>query len=120
MVPEPVYKQIGALIKTRRKNLNITQEKLAGLIGLSRGSLANIETGRQQFLVHQLYALASTLQMEPKDLLPPVAVPPRQTMKDLPLPKDLNSLQKSQVAMVFALKPQQKETTDVPKEHKPR
>src|SRR6266852_9416336 len=72
MIPHQVYKQIGAIIKARRKTLNnMKQEKLAGLLGISRGSLANIETGRQGILVHQLYKFSAALQLKtPIDLLP--------------------------------------------------
>lgn len=36
----------------------LTQQQLADKIGLSRGSVANIETGRQQMLLHQLRDIA--------------------------------------------------------------
>jgi transcriptional regulator with XRE-family HTH domain len=65
-----VYPEIGGLIRQRRKQLKLTQEKLAPLAGLSRTSLANIEGGKQKVLVHQLFAFASALGVEPADLLP--------------------------------------------------
>lgn len=70
MNPDWIYSEIGGLIRQRRKQLKLTQEKLAPLVDLSRTSLANIEAGRQKVLVHQLYAFASALGMEPADLLP--------------------------------------------------
>jgi transcriptional regulator with XRE-family HTH domain len=69
MNPDPMYKQIGAVIKARRKTLGLKQEVLAGRLGISRGSLANIETGRQGILVHQLYKYAAKLDLSPFDLL---------------------------------------------------
>ena len=42
----------------------MTQEQLAKRVGISRASLANIEAGRQQVLVHHLFALASALDLE--------------------------------------------------------
>ncbi|UVK50158.1 helix-turn-helix transcriptional regulator (plasmid) [Mesorhizobium sp. AR02] len=65
-----VYPEIGGLIRQRRKQLKLTQEQLAPQVGLSRTSLANIEGGKQKVLVHQLFAFASALGIEPADLLP--------------------------------------------------
>lgn len=48
----------------------MTQERLAVLIGMSRASLANIETGRQTVLIHHLYRIAEQLQLDITDLLP--------------------------------------------------
>jgi transcriptional regulator with XRE-family HTH domain len=100
--PNPIYKSIGELIKTRRKTLQMKQEHLASTLGISRGSLANIETGRQGILVHQLYRFAAALQLAPFDLLPP---PANQSLgserTDLPVPSDLKSQQKQQVARLF-------------------
>lgn len=46
------------------------QEALAGALGISRGSLANIETGKQGVLVHQIYNFSRALKVKPQDLLP--------------------------------------------------
>jgi transcriptional regulator with XRE-family HTH domain len=98
----PIYKRIGELIKTRRKTLQLKQEHLASTLGISRGSLANIETGRQSILVHQLYKFASALKLEPSDLLPPPEKELSATEETtLPLPSDLKSRQKQQVARLF-------------------
>src|SRR5947207_14790685 len=102
MPADPIYKRIGALIKARRKTLQMKQEHLASTLGISRGSLANIETGRQSILVHQLYKFASALQLAPSDLLPPPAkegLGSKETT--LPLPGNLKSRQKQQVARLF-------------------
>jgi len=78
------------------------QKELAGHIGISRGSLANIETGRQSMLVHQIYKFASFLRMEPVELLPPqLSDHPRLDRTDLPLPTDLKAQHKKQVADFF-------------------
>ena len=73
MKPESIYQHIGAVIRTRRNALKprLTQEALAQRVGISRASLANIETGRQNVLVHQLYALADALSLDPSDFLLP-------------------------------------------------
>ena len=66
----------------------MTQEQLAKRVGISRASLANIEAGRQQVLVHHLFALASALDLEsPVQLLLSPCAPARPdgAESDLPL-----------------------------------
>jgi len=99
---DPIYKHIGAVIKARRKTLQYKQETLAGMLGISRGSLANVETGRQGILVHQLYKFAAALGLTAHDLLPPALTgPSRGERTELPLPNDLKALQKEQIARLF-------------------
>jgi len=82
--------------------LQLKQEHLASTLGIARGSLANIETGRQSILVHQLYKFASALKLEPSDLLPPLAKDLSAAEETtLALPSDLKSQQKQQVARFF-------------------
>ena len=71
MDSDSVYKALGKAVATRRKALDFTQATLAGKVGMSRASIANIESGRQNVLLHQVYALADALEY-PKvaDLLP--------------------------------------------------
>jgi transcriptional regulator with XRE-family HTH domain len=102
MTPDPIYKEIGAVIKSRRKTLGLKQETLAGMLRISRGSLANVETGRQSILVHHLYKFAAALQLPPFDLLPPPSTDHfRAERTDLPLPHDLKAQQKEQIARLF-------------------
>lgn len=105
METKPIYAHIGALIKTRRKHFKLTQETLATQLSISRASLANIETGRQKILVHQLYSLAAVLDLSPADFLPaPSAVTPETVTAsaDLPLPAGLKPQHKEQIARIFA------------------
>lgn len=105
MEPESIYAHIGGLIKTRRKHFKLTQEQLASQLSISRASLANIETGRQKILVHQLFSLAAALDMSPADFLPPAAVVAPQAAveaADLPLPAGLKPQHKEQIARLFA------------------
>ncbi|MBX5167028.1 MULTISPECIES: helix-turn-helix domain-containing protein [unclassified Rhizobium] len=95
MQHEWIYPEIGKLIRRRRKSLGKTQAELSPLLGISRASLANIETGRQKIMVHQIYALAEALNLSPEDLLPRSGSKPE--LEELPLPDDLNDLQKSQI-----------------------
>jgi len=103
MLPDPIYRQIGAAIRARRKTLGLKQETLAGKLGISRGSLANVETGRQNVLVHQLYKFAACLELSPFDLLPqPTIAPVSVDRTELPLPANLREQQKEQIARLFA------------------
>jgi transcriptional regulator with XRE-family HTH domain len=102
MQPEFIYKAIGERVKARRRTLGWTQEQLAPRLGMSRASLANIETGRQTVLVHQLYRFAEALEMSPADLLPmPQGAAVASTATELPLPDDLNPQQRRQIAKLF-------------------
>ena len=102
MVRDPIYKQIGEVMRTRRKTLGYKQEALASELGISRGALANIETGRQSILVHQLYKYAAALQLSPLDLLPPLPVKhPKPEHSELPMPGGLKEQQRIQIARVI-------------------
>ena len=67
---ERIYKQFGMQVRDRREALGLTQLQLSKLIGLTRGSVANIEAGRQSVLLHQFLAIAAALQFAPEQLLP--------------------------------------------------
>ena len=70
MDAQKVYRNLGIRIKGLRGSLGFTQDRLAKQIGISRASLANIERGKQQVLVHHLFALAEALELEsPSDLM---------------------------------------------------
>jgi transcriptional regulator with XRE-family HTH domain len=105
MNPESLYRHIGTLIKERRKKLKppLTQDKLARQIGMSRAALANIETGRQGVLVHQLYAFAAALDLMPDAfLLPPNDVAAKSDVSEFPLPEDLKASQKQQLTRLLS------------------
>ena len=68
--PEDIYKVVGRKIRRRREELKRTQAHVAVVAGISRASVANIEAGRQQVLVHHLYGIASALSCEPSTFLP--------------------------------------------------
>jgi transcriptional regulator with XRE-family HTH domain len=98
-----IYPVIGDRVRQRRKRFKLKQEALAARVGMSRASLANIETGRQNVLIHQLYALAVALDLSPKDLLPD-----KEERREagepagLPLPSGLKPQQKDQISRLFA------------------
>lgn len=60
----------GALIVAARKKAGFTQEQLAEAIPLSRGQLANIETGRSDMPIKTLAKIAAALGCSMKDLVP--------------------------------------------------
>lgn len=56
-----IYIALGAVMRRRRKELGLTQEQLAGALGLVRASVANIETGRQRVLLHTFIEITEQL-----------------------------------------------------------
>lgn len=65
-----IYGTFGAQVRERRTAMGLTQLDLAALINLTRGSVANIEAGRQSVLLHQFMDIANALVMNPAQLLP--------------------------------------------------
>ena len=93
-----LYRGIGALIRDHRKRIKLTQDKLSQQVGISRASLANIEGGRQQILVHQLCNLAAALGVSPEVLIPAKPLHSLEGLADMaPLPPDLTRAQKQQL-----------------------
>ena len=65
-----IYEAFGARVRERRLAMRLTQLELATKIKLTRGSVANIEAGRQSVLLHQFLDIAVALGMKPAQLLP--------------------------------------------------
>lgn len=97
---EPLYRSIGSVIRAKRRQRDWTQEELALKLMISRGTLANIEAGRQRIFLHQLYSIAAALELKPVDLLPPVTVV-TGTPEAFPLPENLNAQQREQLARLI-------------------
>jgi transcriptional regulator with XRE-family HTH domain len=102
MKVEPVYRSIGAIIRSKRRQLEWSQEKLAQHVRISRATLANIETGRQRILAHQLYIFAAALGARPEEFLPslPAGAPATARML-LPIPGGLKPQQREQIAQLI-------------------
>jgi transcriptional regulator with XRE-family HTH domain len=66
---EPVYRLLGAKIERMRSTLGWTQDELARKVNMSRGSIANIEAGKQRILLHDIEVFAQAFQSSPKVLL---------------------------------------------------
>ena len=77
MASDSLYTAFGNAVSTRRKALGLTQAQLANKVKMSRASIANIESGRQNVLLHHAYALAAALEFtKVGELLPP---PPQKS-----------------------------------------
>lgn len=59
-----LYRRLGRAVAKRRDDLSMTQAEVAAKLGLSRASLANLESGRQRIMVHQLFALVHALKLK--------------------------------------------------------
>jgi transcriptional regulator with XRE-family HTH domain len=87
---ERLYEALGKAIRARREALDLTQSEVSDSVGMSRGSVTNIECGRQSLLVDQLYKFAEALKTTPTDLLPPPE-PPAAARKTNELSPETNA-----------------------------
>lgn len=67
---EAIYRDVGREIARERKRRGYTQTQLANLLGISRGSIANIEVGRQRIPIHRFFRIAVLFNCEMMDLMP--------------------------------------------------
>lgn len=67
---EVLYTQVGQRVREARDAAGITQGQLGQRIGLTRASVTNIETARQNVQLHTLYAIAGALEVPIGALLP--------------------------------------------------
>ena len=81
---EGIYGALGARVRNRRAALEMSQQAVAIASGLTRSSVASIETGRQSVAVHHLYSLARALDTSPQELLPPVVTGARSALSSRP------------------------------------
>lgn len=69
---DQLYEHIGRRIKEKRKENKKTQQDLSHELGLSRASIANIESATQKISIHLLYRIAKVLNSEIDFFLPNV------------------------------------------------
>jgi len=62
--------KIGLKIKARRKDMSISQDKLALLADIDRSYIGRIERGEVNITVEKLYEIADVLECDVKTLLP--------------------------------------------------
>ncbi|MBZ5701834.1 MAG: helix-turn-helix domain-containing protein [Acidobacteriia bacterium] len=67
----PFYRTLGERVRRARLSARYSQGRLASCVGLSRSSVANIETGRQPVYIHALLRIAKQLRTPISDLIPP-------------------------------------------------
>lgn len=66
---EACHQALGARIRLIRETLGLSQDDLAKRVTLTRASIANIEIGRQRFLLDGVEDFARALGTTPKHLL---------------------------------------------------
>ena len=103
---EGFYLRVAERIRSRREELRLTQADLADRAGVTRSSVANIETGRQAVLLHQFVGLARALDMPWDQLMPKEGdhVPEEGSR---PLPKGVQAFVASVASPVHRGKPKQ-------------
>lgn len=98
-----LYRRLGRTVAARRVQLDLTQRDVAERLGLSRASLANLESGRQRIMVHQLFALANTLKLKSILELVPQTWTPASPLPDLEVNgTDLTSRERSSIEQLVA------------------
>ena len=70
MDEEKLSRLVGQRVRSLRLRNDLNQQALAESVGISRASVANIETGRQPVSLINLYKLADTFRVDLIDLLP--------------------------------------------------
>src|SRR5215468_2027573 len=69
--PSAVDRFIGARIKGRRSAIGLSQDKLAGLIGVTFQQIQKYEKGANRVSAATLFRIAKELHVPASDLLPP-------------------------------------------------
>lgn len=100
-----IYCEVGQRIRRFRKGAGRTQHQLADQIGVSRASIANIEAGRQNFMLHYIYAIAEALELDtPISLLPGAheGIAVSADMPKVPVPQEgLTDKQREEVILLM-------------------
>jgi transcriptional regulator with XRE-family HTH domain len=68
--------RIGRKVAEARERAGLSQEYVAGHVGLTRSSVANIEAGRQRVHAARLAMLAKMLGIDVSELLADIELPP--------------------------------------------
>jgi len=60
-----LYSRVGARMKAARRARGMSQETVAGIVGVVRTSITNAETARQRTPLHTIVAIAEALGEDP-------------------------------------------------------
>ena len=94
-----IYSALGEAVAIRRKAMSLTQTQVAAKVGISRASIANIESGRQKVLLHQVYLLAEALKLPSIMSLLPKSLLRGENDVVVPISRDdISERQKAQVS----------------------
>lgn len=63
-------KYIAIRVEKLRKDKGLTQEQLGDAIGLSRSSIVNLEKGRQQMTIKNLYLICNIFGIKSIEIMP--------------------------------------------------
>ncbi|QDU34290.1 antitoxin HipB [Poriferisphaera corsica] len=69
---DELYRKVGNALAGKRQKTGMSQDALAGHVGVTRVTIANIEAGRQRPPLATLYAIASALDMKLHEVLPDI------------------------------------------------
>lgn len=100
---EPIYVALGAAVFKQRCLAGWTQQDLAGQVGLSRTSIANVELGQQRLMLHQIVALADAFSISVGDLLGVGIAAERDGVSKKALRDEIVELRRSAAALRGAL-----------------
>lgn len=67
-----IYETVGKKIRALRENAKITQDTLAQILGVSRASVANYESGKQAIYLSDIFKIADYLNVRIQDILPSI------------------------------------------------
>lgn len=70
---ERCYVLFGEAVREARHERGWNQQELADKLNLSRGSIANIEVGRQRILLSDVFDFAKILKLKPADVFAAVS-----------------------------------------------
>ena len=61
--------RVGLIVKATREDLDMTQERLAGILGWTRAMVANVECGRRTLTFADFVVISSAFNIEPERML---------------------------------------------------
>lgn len=61
--------RVGIILRATREDLDLSQEKLAGILGWTRNMVANLESGRRRLTFVDFVLVARAFNIEPGKML---------------------------------------------------